>query len=333
MSSRAGTWQHAMTRGRQPRLVGTSRAVESLAKQIAIAGRGRFPVWIYGDDGVNKELVARLIHEASEWASGGFFSLDASVIPASLLARELFGAEEGAISTLPTFHEGAFGRNQRGTVVVDGAAALPKSIQQALARALDTSLYERIGGSTEISLESRLIAAGERNIDALVSEGTLLPEFAERLRLLEIQVPSLRDRTEDILPIAGEILAEIRSEIEDQTKRPCPVRGFAAGALERLVNHPWPGNERELREQIRSAVGVAKGADIQSEDLMFGWDGPDQVPPFREAKRAFEREYVVRILRMCRGNISQAARIARKDRKDFYDVMKRNSIDPQTFRN
>ena len=103
-------------------------------------------------------------------------------------------------------------------------------------------------------------------------------------------------------------------------------------ALERLRTHSWPGNDRELREQIRAAVRLARGDELGPEDLLLSWDASEDIPSFRDAKRQFEHEYVTRVLRICRGNISRAARIAKKDRKDFYDVMRRNSINPADFR-
>ena len=314
------------------RLVGTSQAVESLSKQIAVAGRGRFPVWISGEDGVDKELVALLIHEARVWATGEFLSIDAGVVPEPLLARELFGAEEDSIPSLPGSHEGAFSRAKRGTVLLEGTQALPKEIQETLARALNNGSICKLGSSQQTPLEARLIAAGTADLRDLMTLGRVVPEFAERMRLLEIHIPPLRDRAEDILPIAGELLSASRARYQEDYGNPCPVLGFSAAALERLVGYSWPGNERELREQISGAIMVAKGTDIQPEDLLFGWDSPERVPAFRDAKRAFEREYVIRILRMCRGNISRAARIAQKDRKDFYDVMRRNFINPKDFR-
>jgi len=160
----------------------------------------------------------------------------------------------------------------------------------------------------------------------------LIPELSERLRLLEIRLPPLRERREDIIPVAAHLLSLVRTEYEHESGHPCHVRGFTREALERLRSHSWPGNERELREQIRAAVRLARGDELGSEDLLLSWDTSEDIPSFRNAKRSFEHEYVTRVLRLCRGNISKAARIAKKDRKDFYDVMRRNVINPDDFR-
>jgi two-component system response regulator GlrR len=312
--------------------VGTSRAVLRTLEQVAVAGRGRFHLYISGEEGVEKDLVARLIHEASEWAIGGFFALDASLVPETLVGRELFGSERAAINSLPGESTGALTRFAGGTVLIDHIESLPKELQQALALALNDGRFRRLGGSTPHALECRVIGASAEPLDALVQAGRIYPELAERLRLLEIQLPALRERREDILPLAAQALAAARDEVERELGRATKVRGFTRDALERLREHSWPGNERELREQVRSAVRLARGEEVGVEDLLLLPDASDEVPSFRDAKRKFERDYVARVLRICKGNISRAARIAKKDRKDFYDVMRRNQINPAEFR-
>ncbi len=322
----------ANARRRGDRLVGTSRAVLRTIEQVAVAGRGRFHLYVSGEEGVEKDLVARLIHGASDWALGGFFALDASLVPETLVGRELFGSERSAINSLPGESTGALGRCSGGTVLVDHVESLPKELQRALATALSEGRFRRIGGSASSPLECRVIGAGAESLEALVQGGRVLPELAERLRLLEVHLPALRERREDILPLAAQALAVARDECERELGRASRVRGFTRDALERLREHSWPGNERELREQIRAAVRLARGEEVGIEDLLLNPDTGDELPSFRDAKRKFERDYVSRVLRICKGNISRAARIAKKDRKDFYDVMRRNQINPAEFR-
>jgi two-component system response regulator GlrR len=322
----------SIARRRSDRLVGTSRAVLRTLEQVSVAGRGRFHLHISGEEGVERDLVARLVHEASEWADGGFFALDAALVPETLVGRELFGSERGAIASLPGEFVGALGRFTGGTVLIDHVESLPKELQQTLAVALHEGCFRRIGGSTPHTLECRVIGASSEPLAALVPSGEIAPELAERLRLLEIQLPPLRERREDIVPLAVQALASARDEIERELERPVKVRAFTRDALERLREYAWPGNERELREQIRGAVRLARGEEIGVDDLLLNPESGDDVPSFRDAKRKFERDYVARVLRLCKGNISRAARIAKKDRKDFYDVMRRNQINPAEFR-
>jgi two-component system response regulator GlrR len=319
-------------RRRADRLIGTSRALQRAVEQIAVAGRGRFPVFISGEEGVDKEAIARLVHDASEWASGGFFGLDASLVPEPLLVREILGAEAGAIAGLPAAADGAFARVGAGTVLIEHIEAMSKDLQARLSEAIERNAYRRVGGTEDIPLEARLIATSTAGVDALAASGRLVPELSAQLRLLEISLPPLRERRDDILPLAAHVLAAVREEIAREQGAPCPVLGFSRDALERLREHHWPGNERELREQIRAAVRLAHREELGPDDLLLVPEKSAEIGSFREAKRAFEREYVTRVLRMCDGNISRAARIARKDRKDFYDVMRRNSINPGDFR-
>jgi len=319
-------------RRRSDRLIGTSRALQRAVEQIAVAGRGRFPVFISGEDGTDKDLIARLVHDASEWVTGGFFALDASLVPEPLLVREILGADAGAIAALPAAADGAFVRVGAGTVLIEHIEAMAKDLQARLAEAIERNAFRRAGGSSELALEARLIATSTESVDSLASSGRLVPELSSRLRLLEIRLPPLRERREDVLPLAAHVLSAAREEIGREQGTPCGVQGFSREALERIREHHWPGNERELREQIRAAVRLARGADLGPEDLLLVPETSDEITSFREAKRSFEREYVTRVLRLCDGNISRAARIARKDRKDFYDVMRRNAINPGDFR-
>jgi len=332
MSKDSETPVPARRRAGPDRLVGASRAIQTVREQIAVAARGRFPVWIQGEDGIDRELVARLIHDGSEWTRGGFFALDASVVPAALVGRELLGCAANAIPALPGSYVGAFQRCAGGTVLVEELQSVPKDVQQSIASAIEEGVFRRTGESEERAFECRLIGAGRGRLDSLASDGGLISGLLERMKLLELFLPPLRERPEDIVPLAAQALASARGELQEESGLASEVRGFSPSAIEQLVSYSWPGNDRELREHIRAALRLAKGDEIGSEDIVLGWDSEASVPPFREAKRAFEREYVTRVLRLCRGNISRAARIARKDRKDFYDVMRRNSIDPQQFR-
>lgn len=319
-------------RRRGDRLVGTSRSIQRAIDQIGVAGRGRFHVFVSAEEGSDKELVARLIHEASDWATGGFFALDASLVPETLLGRELLGCERGALASLPAEFTGALTRTSGGTVLIDRIECMPKELQHTLASALGEGRVHRIGATTSTPLECRVIGSSSESLDTLVQSGRVDADLGERLRLLEIRIPPLRDRREDILPLAARALAMAREEIERETGRPPKARGFTREALEQLRECSWPGNERELREQILAALRMARGEEIGPEDLPIGPESSDEVTSFRDAKRKFEREYVGHVLRICKGNISKAARIAKKDRKDFYDVMRRNQINPAEFR-
>ncbi len=306
--------------------------IRALLQQVAAAGRERLPLWVYGEPGVDLETICRGIHAASAWATGSFLAVDLSAIRPDLVRREILGAAAGAIPALPGEHEGILSRPRQGTVLLEGLEKLSKEIQAELAQAIGSGRFQKLGSSVETSVESRVIAGGSVPLETLVQKGKLVRPLADLLSTREVRFPALRERREDIPLVAAQALSEIRAEIEGRGNQGCTVRTISTGALQRLVGYDWPGNERELREQIRAAVGLARGEELQPEDFVLGWSGPETVPSFRDAKRAFEREYVTRLLRLCKGNISQAARLAKKDRKDFYDVMRRNEINPVEFR-
>jgi two-component system response regulator GlrR len=322
---------HRGARRRADALVGRSRAVQRAQEQIQIGARGRFPVWIQAEPGLHPETIARGIHEHSERAMGAFLALDAEVVPPALGSSELFGRVEAAPLWLPAA-EGALRRAHRGTVLVENLEALPKQIQETLATALERGEARPIGDETAYPLECRWIASSTHPLHALHGNGRIVPELAERLSLLEIVLPPLHERLEDIEPIAVHELGIRAAEIEYLTGQVCPVRGFSHAALDRLRSHPWPGGERELRAQIRAALDLARGAELGPGDLLLGGESSSPVPSFREAKRAFEKEYVTRVLRLCHGNITRGARMAQKDRKDFHDLVLRSGIDRKQFR-
>jgi two-component system response regulator GlrR len=212
--------------------------------------------------------------------------------------RELFG--DGAIA-------GALARGQAGTLLLENADQLSPSTLTRLA----DSLRAAAGSATRTRLVAT-VSAG--------AEGSLAPLGGE-----VIKIAGLAARGEDVLPLAAHFLAEFAAEESIE-----PV-GFSADARRWLVEERWTGNVRELRERIRQAIRLAGQGAISAEALMLSTEG-DEVPSFKDAKRAFETRYVEGLLRRCSGNISRAARMAKKDRKDFYDVIRRTGVDPGLFR-
>jgi two-component system response regulator GlrR len=216
---------------------------------------------------------------------------------------------------LPGAFDGAIARAAGGTLLLEGLEALAPPVRTALARALATNSYRPEGDGGERPLRTRIVATLDR------SSG----EAALGVPHQEIALAPLAERREDVLPLAAHFLALFAAEAGAEAV------GFAPDARTALVEEPWPGNVAELRERVRQAVRLAGGGAVSSEALMLAARS-DRVPSFRDAKRAFEARYVQSLLRLCDGNISQAARLAKKDRKDFYDVIRRTGVDPSLFR-
>jgi two-component system response regulator GlrR len=302
-------------RRREDRIVAASAAMQRTIDRVTIAARSPQPVVVRGPSGSGKSTLARAVHAWSSNASGPLETLLSAAVPEPLQARELFGCAAGTYPALPGAFEGALARAAGGTLLIEHIDALAPAVRAALGRALASNGYRPEGSSDERPVRARVVATAERSL----GEGALGVAYQEVL------VAPLSERREDVLPLAAHFLALFAAELGD-----APV-GFAPDARTALLDETWDGNVAELRERVRQAVRLAGGGAVGSEALMLAAQA-DRVPSFREAKRAFEARYVASLLRLCEGNISQAARLAKKDRKDFYDVIRRTGVDPADFR-
>jgi two-component system response regulator GlrR len=279
-------------RRREDRIVGSSRATQRVVEQAVGAARSDLPVLVSGPSGSGKAFVARAIHAWSTRASQPFITF---------VCRS--GASDAGVDLL-----GA-----------DGAAP-----GGALGQADDGTLLLRDAERLDPALAKRLLQAARRARLVFTSEAPPASLFGDAPHL-QIALPSLQERREDVLPLAAHFLAATAEEIGVRAV------GFTPEARALLVAELWPGNVRELRARVRQAVRLAGDGAIGAEALLLAGEDTE-VPSFKDAKRAFETRYVMSLLRRCGGNISRAARLAKKDRKDFYDVIRRTGVDPSNFR-
>jgi two-component system response regulator GlrR len=303
-------------RRRSDRIVGATRATQEVVDQAMAAARATLPVRVVGPGGSGRQHIARAIHAWSNRAGGPFVSVACSGIHDGLVGREIFGCAADVHPHLPEAYSGALSRSATGTLFLAAIDRLPELHRQALTKALIEGRYQREGDGAAAPLRSRLIASSPAEPD-----GSLFGDLPH----LTIRLLPLAERREDVLPLAAHFLRQFADE-----QGITPV-GFTSGAREALIAEEWPGNVGELAERIRQALKLAGSGAITAEALLLAAE-PDEVPSFKEAKRAFETRYVVGLLRRCGGNISQAARLAKKDRKDFYDVIRRTGVDPSDFR-
>lgn len=272
--------------------------MQEVVGQASGVARSDGMVILAGPSGSGRKHVARAIHQWSPRAGGPLIESQVAGTNEPAQMRELFGDANAA---------GALTRAQGGTLVLENADQLSPNMLTRLSEALRSA-----AGS---SSRCRILATVGTG-----SEGALAVLGGETIR-----IAPLAQRTEDILPLAAHFLAEFAAE-----EGLDPV-GFSADARRWLIEELWTGNVRELRERIRQAIRLAGQGAISAEALMLSTEG-DEVPSFKDAKRAFETRYVEGLLRRCSGNISRAARMAKKDRKDFYDVIRRTGVDPGQFR-
>jgi len=285
-------------RRRSDRIISASALMQDVVDQASGIARSDDFVAISGPSGSGRKHVARAIHQWSPRAGGPLIEVQLAGLSEPAQTRELFG--DGAVA-------GALIRAQAGTLLLESADQIgPNTL---------TRLVDAVQAASSSATRTRLLATIEAG-----AEEILAPLGGER-----IQIAPLASRTEDIAPLAAHFLAEFAAEESVD-----PV-GFSADARRWLIEESWSGNVRELRERIRQGVRLAGRGAISAEALMLSTEG-DEVPSFKEAKRAFETRYVEGLLRRCSGNISRAARMAKKDRKDFYDVIRRTGVDPGMFR-
>lgn len=305
----------AVGRRREDHIVGASEATRRLIAQAQAAARTDLLVVIRGPAGSDKERVARAIHAWGMRASGPLEVLSCVAMPEALQSREIFGCTEGVYPAVPGRYAGALERVAGGTLVLEELEALRPDVRRALYTALRERRYSREGEGSARALGARVVGTAQVGADLELGD---LPHH-------EITIPALRERPEDVLPLAAHYLRVFSEELGRQCD------GLTADARACLASEAWSGDVLELRERLRQAVRLSGDGALTAEALMLARDS-DDVPSFKDAKRAFEARYVVGLLQRCQGNISRAARLAKKDRKDFYDVIRRTGIDPAQFR-
>ncbi|MBW2234019.1 MAG: sigma-54-dependent Fis family transcriptional regulator [Deltaproteobacteria bacterium] len=302
-------------RRRGDRVVGASRDARLAIDQALAAARSDLPVLVCGPAGVGKRFLARAVHAWGARTEGPFVERACGALPEALQGREVFGCAPNVHGAVPGEYSGGLAEAARGTLLLTDADSLRDEVARNLLAALTQGHFTREGEEVGQPLRARVVVTSRG------SNGSIFGDVPHH----RITISPLAERNEDILPLAAHFLAECAEEQGD------PPVGFTEDAREALLGQRWPGNARELRERVRQAVRLAGGAAVSAEALMLSSEG-EAIPSFKEAKRAFETRYVEGLLRRCKGNISRAARLAKKDRKDFYDVIRRTGVDPQQFR-
>jgi transcriptional regulator with GAF, ATPase, and Fis domain len=296
--------------GVQSEIVGGSIAMAKVAQEISRAAPSRATVLIRGESGVGKELVARATHFSSPRRKGPFVCLNCAALSRSLLASELFGHEQGAFTGATQRKIGKFEAAHEGTLMLDEIGEMSPAIQAKFLRVLEGHPFERVGGTETVKVDVRVIAATNRDLERDVSEGRFRRDLYFRLRVLEVLVPPLRKRIEDIPELAHYFLQRFNSETGRK------LRGFTPQAMEMMRKYRWPGNVRELKNVVERAVVLARGDFIEHEDLTLSQlstagdtgDGLPQGAPFRPASLAeIERQHILATLASTNWNKSQTA--------------------------
>jgi DNA-binding NtrC family response regulator len=243
-------------------LTGQSEEMRAVYQVIDAVAPSTASVLILGESGTGKELVARALHTKSDRAKGPFFALNCAALPKDILENELFGHEKGAFTGSTNEKAGAFEMADGGTIFLDEVAEMPTDIQVKLLRSIETRTLRRLGGKKEITVDIRVIAATNRDLQKALADNDLREDLYYRLAVVEIFLPPLRDRAGDIKLLANEFLARFAQQNEKK------VNGFDDRAWEFMLSHNWPGNVRELKNAVERAVIMTRSEKIRAEDIM-----------------------------------------------------------------
>jgi two-component system, NtrC family, response regulator GlrR len=308
-------------------IIGVSDAMKKVLDRVAQAAQVDSYVYISGESGTGKELVAKTLHLASSRKEGPFLPVNCAAIPESLMESELFGYEKGAFTGATKSRRGLFAQADGGTLFLDEISELPFSMQSKLLRAIGERAFHSLGSNKMIEVDARIVAASNKNLRAEVEKGRFREDLFYRIHVISIRIPPLRERKEDI-PLLARHFLRIHSK---RTKK--ELIDFSPGAMQKLVLHHWPGNVRELGNCVESAVAMAYGKMI-TDDLIPLGKGAGQKGPksFKSAKAQFEKQYLVQLMQITKGNITEAAKLAGKHRADLYELLKKHDVEPDTFR-
>ena len=310
-------------------MIGVSRNFCAVKEKIPCVARCDAGVLITGETGTGKELCARAIHYGSARAHGPFIPLNCGAIPVELIENELFGHQRGAFTDARDQRTGLLAEAQGGTLFLDEVDSTPPATQVKLLRFLQDKEYRPLGAAKALKADVRIIAATNADLATAIKTGGLRADLYYRLKIIQLNLPSLRERREDILLLAQVFLKRYAAEFAS------PAQSFSHEAEQLLLLHDWPGNVRELENLVANAAALASRSVIEPDDL----DLPTRTATvcaahsFREAKARFEQDYLETMLALYHGNVSQAAQAAQKNRRAFWELMRKYHIDAARFRN
>ena len=308
-------------------IVGASEVMKQVVARIQTVARKHITVMIGGESGTGKELAARAIHLASPRCDRPFVAVNCATIPETLLENELFGHVKGAYTGANSNQRGLFEEAHTGTIFLDEIGDVPASIQAKLLRVLQEKEFKKVGGTRDIRVDVRVVTATNKELREAVAAGRFREDLFYRINVVPIRLPALRERAEDIPLLANHFRTLFNVELGLSIKR------FEDAAMAAMVNFSWPGNVRELRNRVKMSMVMAEGQAITAENLGFAEsDDGRPFPPFSQAKESFERDYILKALKICAGNVKKAARIAGRDRSTFYDLLKKYDISADSFR-
>jgi two-component system, NtrC family, response regulator GlrR len=300
------------------------REILAQAKMVAATDAR---VLLTGNSGTGKELLAQAIHKASPRHNKPFVAINCSAMAENLLESELFGHKKGAFTGATRDHQGLFQSAEGGTLMLDEIGDMPMRLQVKLLRVLQENQIRPVGSTEVIQIDVRVISATHRDLLALMRAGEFREDLYYRLNVVHINIPMLDERREDIPLLVSHFLIQIAREADQERKV------YAPEAVELLVTAEWPGNIRQLYNIVRQNVALSRSPVISGELVQASLgEHAGKLASFSEARDEFTRNYLSQILQITMGNVSQAARLAKRNRTDFYKLLSRHDLNPDAFK-
>ncbi len=308
-------------------IITRNQAMKEVMQQAKMVAATDARVLITGESGTGKELLAQAIHLASDRRNKPFVAINCSAMAENLLESELFGHEKGAFTGATRNHEGLFKAAEGGTLMLDEIGDMPMRLQVKLLRVLQESQVRPVGSIEAQDIDVRVISATHRDLQELMGLGRFREDLYYRLNVVNIKLPTLDDRREDIPLLVAHFLQQISRESDLERKV------YAPEAVEMLVTAEWPGNVRQLYNVVRQNVALSRSPVISGELVQQSLgEHAGKLASFSDARDEFTRNYLSQILQITTGNVSQAARLAKRNRTDFYKLLARHDLNPDEFK-
>ena len=308
-------------------IVTRSPAMEELLSQARLVAGADVSVFIRGQSGTGKELLARAIHNASPRRDAAFVAVNCGAIPEPLLESELFGHTKGSFTGATQDYRGLIQSAHGGTLFLDEIGDMPPALQVKLLRVLEDRLVRPVGSTRNVAVDVRILSATHCDLAAEAVAGHFREDLYYRLNVVALEIPPLNERREDIPALALHFLTRLSA------KHGKHIKGYSPEAMELLVGAAWPGNVRQLLNVVEQAVALCTTEIISTALLQKAIRAePGNVPPLMEARKNFERDYLAQLLRITNGNVTQAALLAKRNRTEFYKLLHRHELDPALFK-
>ena len=314
-----GAWRAA--------IITRSPTMEELLVRTERVAQGEASILIQGESGTGKEVLARALHEASPRAGKPFVALNCGAIPEALLESELFGHKKGSFTGAIADHMGLFLEADGGTLFLDEIGDMPLALQVKLLRALETREVRPVGSVKSVAVNVRIISASHRDLVKARDDGAFREDLFYRLNVVTLKLPPLRDRREDIPLLLMHFVKRIAARYAKH------VTGFSPDALSMMLAAPWPGNIRQLLNVAEQSVALTTSdivpVSVVEQAMQLGKECLDG---FEDARKEFEYEYLTRLLKLTNGSVTQAAKIAKRNRTEFYKLLQRHGLEAAHFK-